>query len=267
MDDIKKQVQNTFGTHAENYVTSATHARGKSLNQLLNAIPRQPGWLALDIATGGGHTALACAEDGAKVIATDLTFNMLQAARKHIMQKESLAVEFVQHDAEALPFPNECFDMVTCRIAPHHFPDVPKFVQECSRVLKPEGWLGIVDIISPEKRKAADYCNAFEKLRDPSHGWAYSIADWNAFFEEAALEMVHTENTTSDQQVGVWAMRVGCDTDTIHRLRAMLLQAPPVIKTWYNVKAGKNWSPEADIPFSIQQAVMIARKRVQVFSK
>ncbi len=258
MTDIKKQVQQTFGTHAENYVTSATHARGKSLTQLLKAIPRQSGWKGLDIATGGGHTALACAEDGAIMIASDLTFKMLQTARQFI---QNPTVYFVQHDAEALPFPAGYFDFVTCRIAPHHFPDVAKFVHEAARVLRTGGWLGIVDIISPEKKKAADYCNAFEKLRDPSHGWAYSLSDWQAFFHEADLEMTHTEGTTSDQQVGVWAKRVGCDEATIHRLRAMLLQAPQIVKTWYQVKAGENWSALADIPFSIQQAVMVARKR------
>lgn len=262
MSDIKKQVQNTFGTHAENYVTSVSHARGKSLNQLLNAIPRQADWHGLDIATGGGHTALASAEDGAVMIASDLTHKMLLAARKHITSEPAVSVEFVQHDAEALPFPNAYFDFVTCRIAPHHFPNVEQFVQECGRVLKPNGWLGIVDIISPEKKKAADYCNAFEKLRDPGHVWAYSLADWRSFFEGAGLQMTHTESATSDQQLGVWAMRVGCDEATIQRLRAMLLQAPQVIKDWYTLKTTENWSPQADIPFSIQQAVMIAHKQM-----
>lgn len=259
MSDIKQQVQKTFGTHAENYVTSPTHARGKSLNQLLNAIPHGEGTHGLDIATGGGHTALACAEDGAVMIASDLTPKMLHAARNHITPKND-HVRFVQHDAEALPFPAASFDFVTCRIAPHHFPDIARFVRECGRVLKSGGYLGIVDIVSPEKKKAADYCNAFEKLRDPSHSWAYSVADWRSFFEENHLEMTHTEITTSDQQVGVWAMRVGCDEATIQRLRAMLLQAPPMIKTWYAIKLAESWSPQADIPFSIQQAVMIARK-------
>jgi ubiquinone/menaquinone biosynthesis C-methylase UbiE len=258
MTDIKKQVQQTFGTHAENYVTSPTHARGKSLSQLLKAIPRQPGWKILDIATGGGHTALACAEEGAAVIASDLTLKMLQTARQFI-HKQNQKVFFVQHDAEAVPFPADHFDLVTCRIAPHHFPDVPRFVHEAARVLKPGGGLGIVDIISPDKKKAADYCNAFEKLRDPSHVWAFRLRDWRAFFEEAGLEMTHTEAATSDQQLGVWAARVGCDDVTIHRLRAMLLQAPQVIKDWYNIKTSENTL--ADIPFSIQQAVMIARKR------
>lgn len=255
MDDKRQKAQAVFGRYAQNYVNSESHARGDSLARLL-AIA-QVGWACLDIATGGGHVALGLARLGARVVASDLTFKMLHAARQYLGDQPA---HFVQNDAEALPYASGVFDLVTCRIAPHHFPDVGRFVTECARVLKPGGLLGVVDIISPEDARAARYCNAFETLRDPSHVWAYSVADWQRFYESAGLHLEITEPTGSAQQVGVWAQRIGCDRMTIERLRTMLLQAPPVIREWYGLDVTPDWSSYADIPFTIRQALLVGRK-------
>lgn len=70
-----------FGPRAEAYVTSADHDAPDELALLVAAADPQPGWLAVDVATGGGHTALAFAPAVARVVATDLTPEMLAAAR------------------------------------------------------------------------------------------------------------------------------------------------------------------------------------------
>ena len=98
---------------------------------------RKPSWQALDIATGAGHTAAAFAPHVARVIASDLTEEMLQEAAKLAAAKGFANMETARADAEALPFEDARFDLVTCRIAAHHFPDVPTFVAEVWRVLKP----------------------------------------------------------------------------------------------------------------------------------
>lgn len=254
----KQRAQQIFGQHAANYVTSSSHAKGSSLGRLIELVQPQAGQRALDIATGGGHTALGLAQAGATVWATDLTHRMLTTARAHISQKTDHIVHYARHDAEEIPFASNTFDRVTCRIAPHHFPDVEKFVLECARVLKPGGVLGVVDIISPVQAKAAQYCNNFERLRDPSHVWAYALPDWEYFLSNAGLTHTHTETYGLQMYLGVWAQRLGCTDATIHRLRAMLLQAPAAIREWYQLKAEPpHWSMLADIEFYIQQAIII----------
>ena len=62
---------------------------------------------------------------------------------------------FEAADAENLPFEHETFDLVTCRIAPHHFPDCALFVTECARVLKKDGLLLIQDHVLPDTRKSS----------------------------------------------------------------------------------------------------------------
>ena len=128
-----------FGKFAHGYVGSQSHAKGYDLDRLVEIANPEPDWLALDIATGGGHTALKFAPYVSKVIATDLTPKMLMAAEKFIRDQGVMNIDFEPADAEKLSFDDGTFDLVTCRIAPHHFPDCARFISEGSRVLKSGG--------------------------------------------------------------------------------------------------------------------------------
>src|SRR5688572_26612527 len=118
---IKALVQSQFGSSAEDYVSSRTHASGSDLTRLVELANLQGDERVLDVATGGGHTALAFARRAREVVAVDITERMLQVAEAFIREQGLTNVSFERADAEALPFPNESFDIVTCRIAPHHF--------------------------------------------------------------------------------------------------------------------------------------------------
>ena len=166
--DPKSLSQKRFGEHAAGYVKSEGHAKGADLDRLLELAQPHEDWLVLDVATGGGHTALKFAPHVAKVVASDLTPKMLAAAKEYIRTQGVNNVEFKQADAEGLPFKDKRFDLVTCRIAPHHFPHVDEFVSESARVLKPGGLFLLQDHVLPEDEKAANYVDGFEKLRDPS---------------------------------------------------------------------------------------------------
>ena len=75
--DSKSLSQERFGKFAEDYVTSQSHASGYDLDRLVEIANPQADWLMLDIATGGGHTALKFAPHVRQVIATDITPKML----------------------------------------------------------------------------------------------------------------------------------------------------------------------------------------------
>src|SRR4029079_15680716 len=98
-------------------------------------------------------------------------------------------VDTAYTDATNLNFAQQSFDLVTCRLAAHHFPDPISFVTESWRVLKPNAVFALVDKISPDAsilggvpreeadKTVADY-NAYEKLHDPSHGHCLSLPEW-----------------------------------------------------------------------------------------
>ncbi|MCS7072317.1 MAG: methyltransferase domain-containing protein, partial [Anaerolinea sp.] len=155
MTDFKALSRERFGAFAKTYVDSATHASGPDLERLLALADPQPGWRALDIATGGGHTALRIAPRVRSLIAADLALPMLEAARAHAAAQGIAGIDYVAADAEALPFPDAAFDLITCRIAPHHFPNAFAFMRECARTLKPGGRLVIQDHVNPDERAAA----------------------------------------------------------------------------------------------------------------
>ncbi len=166
-------------------------------------------------------------------------------------------MRYVQLDAEALPFPTGAFDMATCRVAPHHFPHVARFVQELARVVRPGGTVGMVDIVTPPHPKAARYVNAYERLRDPSHVWAYSVAEWEGFFSAAGLHVERTQLFETRHQLSTWAQRMGRDASTTLRLAAMLRQAPPPVAEWLRPQ----FAPSGlDARFTIWQVLLVGQK-------
>ena len=234
-DSIKADVQANFGAHAQAYVTSASHARGDDLARLIEMTEAKSDWLVLDVATGGGHTGLALVPLVQQVIALDLTEAMLHAARAHAETKGA-QIRYTAGDAELLPFDEGTFDLVTCRIAPHHFPNIDAFVQESSRVLKAGGVLVIQDHLLPDSKKAGRYVDAFEKLRDPSHVRGYASYEWRKLYESAGFAVEHTETYVKAHDLVSWAERMGCDAVTIERLQVMLLRAPVKAAAWLDAK-------------------------------
>ena len=208
--DNRDHVRERFGRAAGGYVRSATHRAPDELATVVRLAAPEPADLALDIATGGGHTALALAPHVARVTASDITGEMLDAARAHIGGAGADNVDYVIADAEALPFGDESFDIVTCRIAAHHFPRPERFVAEAARVLRPGGRLVLQDQVVPDDPGAAAVVNGFEALRDPSHARSLAESEWLAFVRGAGLEVGEVEHIVKRHDfVGWCALRWG----------------------------------------------------------
>ena len=240
--DSKALSKARYTRFADGYVTSETHAHGSDLERLLAIVQPQSHWIALDIATGGGHTALKFAPFVAQVIASDLTPRMLERARRFIVEERGIDnVRFEQADAENLPFETNRFDLATCRIAPHHFPDAQRFVNECARVLKPAGVFMLQDQVLPRDKEAARFVDQFERLRDPSHNRAYHEGEWQAMFARAGFIVEHSEHYLKRHDFIPWARRQGNDAAAIAALIQMLREAPLAAREWMDPQ---NWGGE-----------------------
>lgn len=255
-DDVKKMAQQQFGQNAQAYVQSQSHAQGADLDRLLELAQPQTTWLVLDVAPGGGHTALKFAPHVRKVIGCDLTAPMLDAARTFLTEQGAHNVDYTAGDAENLPFAPAAFDLVTCRIAPHHFPDCFQFVRECARVLRPGGSLLIEDHVLPEDQRAARYIDAFERLRDPSHFRAYADYEWRSMFLDAGLTVEHSERMQKTGKMIPWAQRTGCTPDIIERLQILLAQAPDAAAEWISPKCVGT----SDVTFEHNYILILGRK-------
>jgi SAM-dependent methyltransferase len=232
VSDPKQLSQDRFGKYASSYTGAWSNAAGPDLERLVELTGDHPNWLALDIATGGGHTALAIAPHVARVVATDITQPMLQAAREFVLAQGAADIDFRPADAEDLPFADTAFDLVTCRIAAHHFPHPPRFVAEVVRVLRPGGLFLLQDQVTPEDREAADWITAFEKRRDPSHNRALSRDQWLALLAAQGLSVETVDRFEKRLSLVKWVNDQHGTAQDLAELRTRLHRAPPAVREW-----------------------------------
>jgi ubiquinone/menaquinone biosynthesis C-methylase UbiE len=261
----KSLVQERFGAFAATYATSRSHAKGSSLTRLVELAAPQPAWIALDIATGAGHVALAFAPRVAHVVASDLTPQMLGVARALARERGIVNMSLAELRAEALPFAGATFDLVTCRIAPHHFDDVGRFVGESFRVLRPGGVFGLVDNISPDTSimdgdagalaAAADAYNAFERFRDPSHVRCLTLTEWRGVMAEAGFKERHVEVLDKPLVLGPWADQQNVSEDAKRELMSMLRNGSDAFRAFARPQENNG-----DVDFILTEAVLIGMK-------
>lgn len=255
MNDSQKLIRQQFGAHANDYATSNAHAQGASLARLVELTQPQRDWHVLDVSTGAGHTALTFVPHVARVTATDLTPQMLDTARQLAGERGITNIEFKPADTHALPFADNTFDLVTNRIALHHYSDARKAVAEMARVCKSGGLVALVDNVVPPDKVTAGYINHFEQLRDPSHNWCYPRVRLEALFADAGLPVIHSESSEKELDLEQWARRMGNDDAKIAELAKRLKEAPQPVQEFFKPR-----EVDGHIKFSLTEAIIIGRK-------
>ncbi len=111
---------------------------------LVEACGITAGTRVLDVAAGTGNASIPAAKTGADVTASDLTPELFDAGRRRA-QAEGVELEWVEADAESLPFDDDSYDVVMSSIgamfAPHH----QEVADELVRVCRPGGTIGMLN--------------------------------------------------------------------------------------------------------------------------
>jgi ubiquinone/menaquinone biosynthesis C-methylase UbiE len=105
-----------------------------------------PGMRVLDVAAGTGNVAVRAARAGADVVASDLTPENLAAGRA-AAEASGIALEWVEADAEALPFADGAFDVVTSAFGVMFAPDHRAAARELLRVCRPAGTIALASFV------------------------------------------------------------------------------------------------------------------------
>ena len=219
-------MQAQFGPSAAAYVASAGHAAGPDLEWLLAWGRKRGAARVLDIATGGGHTALAFSRFTDRVVAMDVTLPMLQAARHFVAREGGSTVHFVGGDVEALPFRDGSFGTVTCRIAAHHFPALLPALRQVARVLRGGGTFLVQDILGHDDEEASAFILEVERRRDPSHVRAYRQLEWTAFLRAAGLTVLDDTVMSKVRPWDEWTTRMRMTLEARADLERFVLAAP-----------------------------------------
>jgi len=232
MDSIQHAAQEQFQKQSHRYAKGHILEKTEDVAAALEGRELRPGAEALDVATGAGHTAFFLARAGLRVTASDLTPGMLERVQEGAAER-GLEVLTRQHSAEALPYADGTYDLVTCRVAPHHFSSPGDFVRESARVLKPGGWFVVIDGTVPDDSpEAEEWLHQVEKLRDPSHNRLIPPREWRAMCEANGLAIerlvigyrkqpdlewyFETAATSAENREKVWGLIAGA-TDVIRK--------------------------------------------------
>ncbi len=242
MKSIHTTVRDQFSQHAEYYAQSSVHAKGDTLEVILNLADPKGTEKTLDIATGTGFTAFALAPKVAHVVATDLTPEMVAKASELAKEQTIENIAFSVAAAESLPFATASLDLVTCRLAPHHFQNVPKFLSEVHRVLRIDGLFCLVDSVSPESEQLIAWQNRVEKLRDDSHVFGYPPSQWDTMIANADFEIEKTAHVRNAQMSFLWWVRPQKNPpEVVREIRDAFAElSPEDAKKHYTVKPAGN---------------------------
>jgi SAM-dependent methyltransferase len=191
-----------WSQRADAFRESPTHREGADLELVVEWAEPGPDVKVLDVASGGGHVARRLGEEGCTVVTVDPAPGM---------KADVLA------PAEHLPFEDGSFDVVTCRIAAHHFTDIRAAVAEMARV---SNRLLVIE----DNLFRGEHVEEAERLRDPTHVRCYSEDEWKELVEAVGFEIEQVQVFPRRQSFSAWLERVETPPDDARRIRELLAE-------------------------------------------
>jgi SAM-dependent methyltransferase len=164
-------MSDVWSARADAFRASEPHREGADLDLVVEWCEPDEGVKALDVATGGGHVARRLREAGCEVVTVDPAPGM----KPDVVGR-----------AEHLPFDDGSFDVVVCRIAAHHFPEIEAAVAEMARVS--ERLLVVDDLLFD-----GEGVEEAHRLRDPTHVRSYTEDEWRELVVANGFEVEQVE--------------------------------------------------------------------------
>lgn len=247
-----------FGSTAASYLTSAVHAQGADLD----ALKKMVGDIAaagtapavLDLGCGGGHVSFAVAPLVASVTACDLSAQMLEVVAAAAAARDLPNIRTERAAAESLPFADASFDIVITRFSAHHWSEVSAGLRDAHRVLKTNGVMIVIDVVSPEQPLLDTTMQAVELLRDASHVRDYRLSEWTAMLDAAGFIVQGPVQQWKLKMVfDDWITRMRTPPERVAAIRSLFDGAPEEVRSYFAV--------EPDHSFTIDTAFFEARKK------
>lgn len=225
LDSAKAPVQDQFNRCAQFYLENSPMADRELLKLIVRLSAPKPEDQALDVACGAGFLVCELAKSVRKAIGVDLSSAMLSEAENHARALRLANTLFRLGDGEALPYPDGTFDIVTCKLAFHYFPNPGRAVGEMKRVAKKGARMVLVDRVSSTDQQKQEYHNRIEKLRTPSKTKVYSTSEIVDVLETRGLSVDHIQLYEQHQDFEEWIQTTGAPEENRRRARELMLQS------------------------------------------
>jgi ubiquinone/menaquinone biosynthesis C-methylase UbiE len=225
VDAVRKRFSETANSIAELQDRRAEETRAQVERLLVLTGDER----ALDVGTGAGALALALAPLVREVVGIDIVAELLQEARKRAVEN----TEFVEGDAEELPFRPGDFDVVTTARTLHHVPRPEVVLAEMTRVLRPGGTMLVVDQLAPGDPLAAIELNRFEVARDPSTTRILADVDLRGLFDSNGLVLRAQDTVVEERDLESYLDLAGCHGGDRDRARQLAPARPTATYGWY----------------------------------
>lgn len=248
-----RRTQRQFGRQAQRYADSPLHARGDTLQTIVDLAAPRGEEVVLDVGTGAGFTAFSLAPATALVVATDISREMLETGRRLANERGLHNLQWALAAAEVLPFGDDIFDLVTCRFASHHFQDMQAAMVEFGRVIKASGRIVLCDVVAPEGMDG--FMNQLEVRRDRTHVWDYPASAWPGILAEAGLRVEEMVRGKNPQKFFDWVHRSATPAEDVRALLRMFAYATPEQRRAFLIR----WEGD-NLIFKWDNAVILATK-------
>lgn len=226
-------VHSQFDPQAKAYLHSAVHAHGPDLERArelvagLNPKPQS----VLDVGCGGGHLSFTLAPLVPRTVSLDASESMLAAVSATAAERGLDNLSVVQGNAAALPFPDHSFDLVVSRYSAHHWTDLPRGLAEMVRVLRPGGYLLMIDAEGYEDPLTDTHLQTMELLRDRSHVRDRSHREWCDLFKRCGIILQDSQHWPLRLEFASWVERMRTPADKVAMIRILQQEAPDEVRT------------------------------------
>jgi ubiquinone/menaquinone biosynthesis C-methylase UbiE len=222
MSDRLDATRKQWGPLADLYIDSPTHAQGEDLDTIVEWAAPKADEIALDLGCGVGHTLRRIAPHVRLAVGADATAGMLDGARTVLGRSGIANALLVVTPAETLPFLDGSFDVVTCRLASHHFLDAGAAFREVHRILRAGGRFVLSDNYAPDDEALDRFINTLEVTRDHTHVRAHTIGGWRELLEQAGFDVTDESRGASRVEIEPWLARTRTPEPRASRVRKML---------------------------------------------
>jgi ubiquinone/menaquinone biosynthesis C-methylase UbiE len=213
-------VRQQFDRQVGHYLADSAMADRTVLEAILTAVPVQSGQRVLDVACGAGFLLEAYQEVGAEVAGVDVSAAMLREARQTLGPKATPGC-LVLADAARLPLASAVFDVVTCKLAFHYFPDPRQVMAEMLRVCRPPGLVAVIDRVACDDPVLAAAHNRLEKVRTPNKVRVYTGSELEGLVQSNGLTLVRRELLIQPMDFDTWLAAAGAE-ERAGQLRGLL---------------------------------------------